>query len=630
MPTQTRRDFLRLMGAGAATLLGAGLAGSAPARRPNLLFILIDDLGWMDTTPYGSRYYDTPSIQRLAQRSMLFTDAYSASPLCSPTRASILTGLYPARLGITTPAGHLPPLPPDAVLLPETAPPWRRVITPESRRHLPLEQYTLAEAFRDAGYRTGFMGKWHLGQTEDYWPQHQGFEVNIGGGGYPGPPSYFSPYRIKPLPDGPDGEYIADRLTDETLGFLEANRQEPFFLCLWHYSVHAPYQSKEAYAAEHADRVDPRGKQDNPVMAGMIRSMDESIGRVLDKLDELGLSDDTIVVFFSDNGGNEYDRVGESQWPPTNNDPLRSGKGAIYEGGVRVPMLVCWPGVVQPGSHCPEPVSSIDFYPTLLQMAGLQAPSGKTLDGESLVPLLRQEGGLQREALFCHMPHLVNAQTGVIAPPATTVRKGDWKLIRFYDTEEGWPDEYELYNLREDLGEQHNLAGSMPEKVRELDALIDGFLAQTGALVPRQNPAYDPEALAVVDGWRASGHAKLLRGEGFLRIVSLGGDPFVWTQEVPKAQGRLVANFRMRSDSKGIGQFFWADNKTPQFGPTVRLDFSPVHDGEWHEYAVQFTTSGPLRQIRIDPGTAPCQIDLARVWLCDETGQELQAWEFGP
>ena len=227
------------------------------------------------------------------------------------------------------------------------------------------------------------------------------------------------------------------------------------------------------------------------------------------------------------------------------------------------------------------------------------------------------------------MPHLGNAQTGVIAPPATTVRKGEWKLIRFYDTEEGWPDEHELYNLREDLGEQHNLAGSMPEKVRELDALIDGFLAQTGALVPRQNPAYDPEALAVVDGWRASGHAKLLRGESFLRIVSTGGDPFVWTQEVPKARGKLVANFRMRSDGKGIGQFFWADQKTPQFGPTVRLDLSPVHDGQWHDYAVQFTTNGPLRQIRIDPGTAPGQIDLARVWLCDETGQELQAWEFG-
>lgn len=623
-----RRDFVRMVGLGAGALALPALGRSQPARRPNIIFILADDLGWMDTTPYGSRYYDTPHIEALSRRSMLFTDAYAANPLCSPTRASILTGQYPARVGITTAAGHLPPLPPDRPLLRESGPPYERVITPLSRRHLRLEEFTVAEALREAGYRTGFVGKWHLGQPEEFWPQHQGFEVNIGGGGYPGPPSYFSPYRIRPLPDGPEGEYITDRLTDEAIRYMEQHREEPFFLCLWHYAVHAPYQAKEDLIAAHEGRTDPRGAQSNAVMAAMIRSLDEGIGRALDAVDRLGLAEDTIVVLFSDNGGNEYDRVGPEELPPTNNAPLRSGKGSIYEGGVRVPMMVAWPGVVAPGSRSSEVVSSIDFYPTILEMLGLSAREGQVIDGESLVPVLRGEGGLRREAIFCHMPHLVRARTGTLGQPATWVRRGDWKLIRFYDTDEDFPNEYELYNLREDIGETDNLAGEMPGLVQELDALIDGFLEDTGALVPLANPDHVPGALGVVQGWRPSGHVKLTWPEGMLRMESTGGDPFVYNNQAPEAQGALVVRFRMRSDSSGIGQFFWADAGTPRFGPTVRLDFAAVHDGQWHEYEVAFTTRGRLRQLRIDPSTAPGLIELDWVQLLGEDGAVIHEWDF--
>ena len=629
MPTCDRRRFLGAIGLGATALLTAG-QGSAqePRRRPNVIFILIDDLGYMDTTPYGGRYYETPGIERLAARSVRFTDAYAASPLCSPTRASILTGKYPARLGITLPAGHLPPLADDHPIMPAQGPPWQKVLTPESRRHLPLDEYTLGEAFRDSGYRTAFIGKWHLGETENFWPDRQGFEVNIGGGGYPGPPSYFSPYRIKSLPDGPPGEHITDRLTDEAIGYIEQHRAEPFFMCLWHYSVHAPYQAKEELIEKYRGRIDPRAQQGNPVMAGMVKTMDDSIGRLLDKLDELDLFDDTIIIFFSDNGGNEYDRVGDEQIPPTDNAPLRLGKGSPYEGGVRVPMFVSWPGVTRPGTVCSEVVSSGDFYPTLAEMLDLRLREDQVLDGVSIAPLLRGSQSLDREAIFCHYPHLVAPKTGMLSQPCTWVRKGDYKLIRFYDTSEEFPNALELYNVRQDMGETRNLTAEMPQKVRELDALIDQFLKDTGAIVPVPNPAHDARAIRVLDGWRPSGHTVIFAGAGTLGMKSIGGDPFVMCEDMPSAQGALKARFRLKSDSNGLGQFFYADGKTPEFGPTVRLDFHPVHDGSWHEYEVPFATTGALRKIRIDPCAAPGNLELDWVEIADEAGTVLKRWDF--
>lgn len=623
----TRREFLRRMAAVSGVAALGGTARADTARKPNMVFILADDLGWMDTEPYGSAYYETPNIARLARRSMRFTDAYSANPLCSPTRASLMTGKYPARLGFTTPCGHLPARP-DAPIFPERAPVDRAVIEPRSRCFLPLGEYTLGEALGDAGYRTGFIGKWHMGHDERYWPDKQGFDGNIAGGRWPGPPSYFSPYRISTLPDGPPGEYLTDRLADEAVGFIRANREVPFFLCFWQYAVHAPYQARESLTEEFVDKQDPRGEQENPVMGGMIKSLDQSVGRLLDTLDELGLADDTIIVLFSDNGGNEYDRVGPQQWTPTNNDPLRSGKGAVYEGGVRVPMMVSWPGAVEPGSVCREPVMSMDLYPTILAMAGARARPDQTIDGESLVPLLRQEGAPDRDAIFCHMPHTVNSVTGKLSMPSTWVRKGDWKLIRFYETCEEFPNEFELYNLRKDIGETNNLAGHMPEKVRELDALIERFLGETGAAVPRPNPNYDPDALSQLDGWRPSRDAGIRRSEHNLVLESTGGDPFIYLNRVPPARGRLALRFRMRSRAKGGGMTFWSTRENRAFGPQRRPPFHPVHDGEWHEYAVPFTCQGTLNALRIDPATAPGVIEFDWIRLVDANGRELAVWQF--
>ncbi|HOX37298.1 MAG TPA: sulfatase [Candidatus Brocadiia bacterium] len=640
----TRREFARSLGIGVAALAAPGLIGcAAPGvsdgrksddsaddsaqpvknrRRPNIVFILADDMGWMDSTVYGSRYYETPNLERLAARGMTFTDAYAANPLCSPTRASILAGQYPARLRITTPSGHLPPLENDP-LMPESARPWEKMICPRSRHYLPFEERTIAEALRDAGYRTAFVGKWHLGQ-EPYWPERQGFEVNIGGGHYPSPPSYHSPYKIKTLPDGPDGEYITDRLTGEALNYIERNKDAPFFLCLWHYAVHGPWGHKEEITKTFEGRSDPRGKQGNPIMASMLKSLDESVGRVLDKLDALGLSDDTILIFFSDNGGNVHERIGPDLLPPTDNFPLRGGKAMIYEGGTREPLIVCWPGAVAPGSRCSEVVSSVDFYPTILEAAGGAAAPGQVLDGVSITPLLRQTGKLSREAIFCHFPH----EIGTLIVPCTYVRKGDWKLIRFHMTNDDFPNRFELYNLREDISETVNLAERMPDKVAELDALIGRFLLDTGALVPVPNPDYDPKT-APVDRWFPSRDCRISRAGGALVIESAGPDPFIQTGDVPKESGEMLIAFRMRSSSAGGGQFFWATGASPQFGPKLRLDFQPVHDGVWHEYEVRFTASHRLQSVRIDPSTAPGRIELDRICLLRADGRELKTWDFG-
>ena len=309
MRSRCTLSMIGLILLGAARLAGPSVAQAAAAKpRPNIVFFLVDDMGWMDCTVYGSRYYDTPNMERLAHRSMMFTDAYAANPLCSPTRASILTGKHPARLGITTPVCHLPPLP-DQPLLAETGPPHRKMIIPRSRRFLPPGEYTIAEALRDAGYKTAHIGKWHLGIRPEHWPEAQGFDVSFHGAPDPGPRSYFSPYQFPTgtVTDGPKGEYITDRVTDEALSFLRANRDRPFLIHLWHYAVHGPWGHKEEITKRYAGKKDPRGKQDNPIMASMLKSVDESLGRVLDELDRLGVADNTDLPHSADGTWLDFD-----------------------------------------------------------------------------------------------------------------------------------------------------------------------------------------------------------------------------------------------------------------------------------------------------------------------------------
>jgi arylsulfatase A-like enzyme len=465
------------------TFLSALTAAAATPRKPNIVFILADDLGWRDTSAYGSAFYETPNVERLARRGMQFSQAYAAAPICSPTRASIMTGLYPARLGITVPAGHQP----EEILtstLETRGRPDHKALAARTATRLKLDYFTLAEAFRDAGYATGHFGKWHLGR-EPYDPLHQGFDVDVPHWWGPGPAGgYLAPWKF-PNFQGRPGEHIEDRMAQEAVKFLRANRDKPFFLNYWCFSVHAPHGAKPALIEKYRARADPKAGQRNPVYGAMVQSMDEAVGRLLDALDELRLVQDTIVVFFSDNGGIHFHDIEGA--PVTSNAPLRGGKATIYEGGTREPCIVVWPGVVKPASRSDQVISSIDFYPTLLEMTGLRPRDGQKFDGLSIVPALRG-GRLSRDAIFCHHPHYTPA-TG--HRPSTYIRQGDWKLIRFYADTDDQKDRFELYNLKDDLGETQDLAPRLPAKVRELNARIDAFLKDTGAVVPQPNPAYN-------------------------------------------------------------------------------------------------------------------------------------------
>ena len=589
---------------------GAAPAVARPAvKQPNFVFILADDMGYMDSPLYGSRYFDTPHLARLAKRGMLFTDAYSASPLCSPTRASILTGKYPARTGITRPVGHLPDLAQGTPLLASTAPPYQKMIDPESRRVMKLEEYTLAEAFRDAGYRTGFIGKWHLGLDEKYWAGKQGFEVDLGAP-VPGPPSFFAPYRMKNFPDGPKGEYATDRVGVEAARFIEQRDGRPFMLCMWQFGVHAPFQAKEDIAQRYRTKKDPRGKQASAVMASMLFSLDESVGRVLDKLDSLGIADRTVVIFVSDNGGNMYNEV--EGITPTNNSPLRGTKGNVYEGGTRVPCVVSWPGVTRPGSRSPQVISSVDFYPTLLEMASIPRPREQKLDGVSIVPALKG-GSLSREAIFCHFPHYSpNTQNR----PATWVRKGDWKLIRFYG------EAYELYNLRTDIGERNDLSAAMPAKTQELARLIDRHIADTNALIPIKNPAYRPPA----PNWQASPGSQLTLRDATLRLELDGAGAYMLTGDFPVISGFMALRFRMRSSLSGAGEVAWSAPGGRRLTAPEKTEFAVKHDGEWHDYEVLLEASGRLAELRIRPAEAAGTVEFRDIRLQRKYGELLRAW----
>ncbi len=483
-----RRDFFKTIGLGTVALALPGWArrdlqtAGKPNRKLNFVFFLIDDLGWMDLSCYGSSFYETPNIDKLASEGMRFTEAYAACPVCSPTRASILTGKYPARLGITQwIGGSNEPTP--------------------YRHYMPLEEVTVAEALKSAGYATGFVGKWHLG-NKAYYPEHQGFDINIGGDSSGAPPTYFWPYKRRNRaleempPGGEEGEYLTDRLTDESLKFLEANKDRPFLLYLSHYAVHTPIESKEAltdkYKAKAAKMPKPDGPrfvpvygryrtrqvQDNPAFAGMVQSVDESVGQVMKKLEEIGAADNTVVIFMSDNGGLST----VPREAPTCNLPLRAGKGWLYEGGIREPMIIKWPGVVEQGSICSEPVTSTDFYPTMLEMAGLTLMPKQHVDGVSLMPLLKNKGKLSRKAIYWHYPHYHGSGNR----PSGAVRAGDYKLIEWYED-----NSVELYNLRHDMDEKHDLAKEMPEKAAELKSMLSRWRRQMKAKMPALGPRDD-------------------------------------------------------------------------------------------------------------------------------------------
>jgi arylsulfatase A-like enzyme len=469
MSTLNRRDFLKAaaLGAAAVSLPGCNInRSSAPVSRKqmNIILIMIDDLGWMDLHCQGNDRLDTPNIDNLASQGMRFTDAYSAAPVCSPTRAAIMTGQSPARLGLTT---HIPDRsryrPKDSKLL-----------SAKTLDHLPPEHVTIAERLKEAGYATGFFGKWHLSRAsaekgfreQELRPEHQGFNVNIGGCSFGGPPSYFDPYRNPTIKSRREGEYLPNRLADEAITFIRAHREEPFFVALWNYTVHWPMQAPQELIDKYEKRVGPGLK--DPRYGAMIEEMDTSIGRILVTIDELKLAGQTLVIFTSDNGG--FDGVSDNQ-------PLRASKGHLYEGGIRVPLIVRLPDMIPGNTICRTPVISMDFYPTLLDAAGLTPEASKTLDGESIMPLLKRTGTLKRRAIYFHYPnyawHGSNRLGGAI-------REGDYKLIERYDD-----DSVELYNLADDLSEKRDLSKEMPEKATELKSKLDAWLVETSAVMPK-------------------------------------------------------------------------------------------------------------------------------------------------
>ncbi len=460
-----------------------------PAQPMNVVFILADDLGWADTTPYGqTKLYKTPNIERLAQRGMTFTRAYAASPLCSPTRASILTGLSPARIGITWASCHLP----KAVLqaTPGTkALPGEKTIPPETVTRLNTDYYTLGEALKDAGYATGHFGKWHLG-PEPYSPLQQGFDVDVPHTPGPGPTGgYIAPWKFKNFVADEPNQHIEDRMAEEAVSFIEKNKDRPFFLNYWMFSVHAPFKAKEELIGKYRPLVDPADAQRSPTYAAMVESMDDAVGTLLDTLDRLKLTDRTIIVFLSDNGGNMYDNVRGT--PPTSNRPLRGGKATVFEGGIRVPCIVSLPGVVDPGTRSEAVVQSSDFHPTLLDLLGLKPSSGQKFDGVSIVPALKGKS-LEREAIFTYFPHAFQVPDWL--PPSVAVTSGDWKLIRLFYQGENGGHRWMLFNLREDQGEKNDLAAAQPERVKAMDALIENFLAETKAVLPVRNPGFKVES----------------------------------------------------------------------------------------------------------------------------------------
>ena len=448
---------------------------------PNLILINVDDLGWKDLGCYGSDVYETPNIDKLARNGLKFTNAYSACAVCSPTRAAIMTGRYPARLGVTDwirarfQGGKIPK---DK----KNPSGWvgsknKKVLCPQNALWMELEEVTIAEKLKEDGYATCHIGKWHLG-ADDWYPEKQGFDENYGGCDYGQPPSYFDPFKNKRLdgiyglPGKKQGQYLTDRECDEAVMFIKKNRQKKFFLNFANYAVHTPIQAKPSLLDKYKTKIQSLDtKQKNAAYASMVESVDQAVGRIITILKEEGIFERTLIIFTSDNGG----LLGV-----TNNAPLRSGKGFPYEGGIRVPLIIFWPDFINGGKVIDTPVSSIDFFPTLCSAAGIKNSTDEVVDGLNLLPLIKGENNVKRQSLFWHFPHY----RGKINP-YSIIRNGDWKLIKRYD---GKP--FELFNLKNDLSEKNDLSQDMPEKVKELNEEIMIWLLKTNAKVPRANPDY--------------------------------------------------------------------------------------------------------------------------------------------
>lgn len=622
----------------------------AAASKPNIVFILADDLGWADTTLYGhTRLYQTPNIERLAKRGMTFSRAYTASPLCSPTRSSILTGLSPARTGLTTPNCHLPQIVLKATEGTKGAP-NQKSIGPTPVTRLDPKYVTLAEALKDAGYATGHFGKWHLGK-EPYSPLEHGFDVDVPHWPGPGPAgSYVAPWKFPDFDPDTPSQHIEDRMAKEAVAFLKRHKDEPFFLNYWMFSVHAPFDAKKDLIEKYRKRIDPKDPQRSPTYAAMVESMDDAVGTLIDTLDRLKLSENTIVIFFSDNGGNMYNTVDDTT--PTSNAPLRGGKASMYEGGVRVPLVVSWPGVVKPDTRNDSRVQSDDFYPTILDLLGLKPGEGQIFDGVSFLPALKGEPH-RRAPSFTYFPH--NPPVPDWIPPSVSMHDGDWKLIRIFHGGEGGAHRWKLFNLRADIGERQDLVAKEPARVKRMDEMIEAFLKRTGAVRPIANPKFDPalyrpelegvgkirakapapkkgngkgapkkkaakdDEFPGLQGWKAR-QAKYSVKDGVVNVTAAGATPFLGVAS--GVSGPVKAGLRIRSQKGGAGKIEW----NPNGGKASSVAYR-ANGGDWQTVAVDIPANGPLGILRVYVPSQSQTVEIDWIELRPAKGKP-RRWDF--
>lgn len=605
---------------GSLVILGLLWVSSVATAARNVVLIVADDLGWVDVgfnegaLASGSSYYETPNVDALASQSVLFTHAY-ACPLCSPTRSALMTGQTAARTQITRaiieahydqPAGEKPY---DHIEF--------SMAEPQIRDRLRPEATTLAEAFKAAGYATAIMGKWHLGPAEDE-PESHGFDVNIAAGHYSGPGSYFSPYNNDKLEDGPDGEHLTGRLAEEAAAYIaqQATNASPFFLYLPFYAVHSPIEGRGDLVNYFTNKTSSDSRHDNPVYAAMVKAMDEAVGRVLSEIDDQGIRDETVIVFTSDNGGLlslDGSRV-------TSNSPLRGGKSTIYEGGVRIPMLIQSPGVTATnGAVCDEIVTIQDLYPTLLDSCGVSYPSGHILDGVSLLPVLQDpSASLGRSSISIHFPHGSN--------PVSSIHKGNWKLIHRYNPEE--PDE--LYDLSTDIDESNNRIAAEPAIADELRAELLASLTNQAALFPLPNLNYDPSFVTPPDrrimAWEIVDQCSVeLVDEGY-RVYATDKGPTLESQEMTGLPASV--DFEIYSCQKAGGRGV-LEGRTAVTGYAFETPYTTYNDGAWRTYTGTLTADAPITRIRFNPATRQGIVDIAWIRLRDPvSGDLLYEWRF--
>lgn len=609
-------------------------------KKPNVVYILADDLGWADTTIYGhTKLYQTPNLDRLAKRGMTFTRAYAASPLCSPTRSSILTGLNPATTMLTTPNCHTGK-PILTAAEGKRSAPQNKAIQPIPVNRLDTNYYTLAESFRDSGYATSHFGKWHLG-AEPHSPLEHGFDLDIPHWHGPGPAgSFVAPWKYPDFDPNTPNEHIEDRMAQEAVIFMEKNKDKPFFLNYWMFSVHAPFDAKKDLIEKYRSLINPKDPQRSPTYAAMVESMDDAVGTLMNALDRLKLTDNTIIVFFSDNGGNMYNEVDGTT--PTSNTPLRGGKATMFEGGVRVPMIVSWPGHIEPASTNDTLVQSIDFFPTFAELLDLKTEESQKFDGVSIAKALKG-ASQERGPIFTYFPH--NPPVPDWLPPSVSVHHDHWKLIREFFQGENQAHHYHLYDLNEDIGEKNNLAKENPKIVRELDQLIAEFLKESKAVLPVPNPSFDPkkyqpELVGIgkdrsnkkkpakddpfrkeLQGWKARNCQAAVK-DGIITLKGTAPDPFLGTG-AGQFSGPTKITFRVLSPKGGKGKVSWANNTpTPQSVPFT------LKTGKWTELTLDLPAKDNLGILRLHLPAGNQTIKVDSLKLQSQSSSIVRSWKF--